>query len=48
MTATMVETFEQWAIVEIMGHKKFAGFVTEQTARRQPRDDRPTEFLRRR
>lgn len=24
-------TFSQWCIVEIMGHKKFAGFVTEQT-----------------
>lgn len=25
------ERFAQWAIVEIMGHKKFAGFVSEQT-----------------
>jgi hypothetical protein len=25
------KTFESWAIVEIMGHKKFAGFVTEQS-----------------
>jgi len=24
-----VEKFEQWCVVEIMGHKKFAGFVTE-------------------
>lgn len=29
MTAT-VEKFEEWAIVEIMGHKRFAGKVTEQ------------------
>lgn len=26
----MSESFEQWAILEIMGHNKFAGFVTEQ------------------
>lgn len=25
-----VEKFEQWCVVEIMGHKRFAGFVTEQ------------------
>ena len=25
-----VSKFEQWCVVEIMGHKKFAGFVTEQ------------------
>lgn len=30
MTIT-VEKFEQWCVVEIMGHKKFAGFVTEQS-----------------
>lgn len=30
MTDT-TEKFEQWAIVEIMGHRRFAGFVTEQT-----------------
>ncbi len=30
MTVT-VEKFEQWCVVEIMGHKKFAGFVTEQS-----------------
>jgi hypothetical protein len=24
-----VERFEQWAIVEVMGHRRFAGFVTE-------------------
>ena len=24
-------TFESWAIVEIMGHKRFAGLVTEQS-----------------
>lgn len=29
MNAT-VEKFEEWAVVEIMGHKKFAGKVTEQ------------------
>lgn len=23
--------FEQWAIVEVMGHRRFAGLVTEQT-----------------
>lgn len=28
---TTVEKFEQWCVVEIMGHKKFAGFVTEQS-----------------
>lgn len=27
---TTVEKFEEWAVVEIMGHKKFAGKVTEQ------------------
>ena len=29
----MVEksTFESWAIVEVMGHRQFAGLVTEQT-----------------
>jgi hypothetical protein len=25
-----VTKFEEWAVVEIMGHKRFAGFVTEQ------------------
>ena len=25
------ETFEQWSIVEIMGHQTYAGFVSEQT-----------------
>lgn len=25
------KSFDCWAIVEVMGHKKFAGFVTEQT-----------------
>lgn len=29
MTTTVVK-FETWAIVEIMGHKRFAGYVTEQ------------------
>lgn len=24
------KTFETWAIVEVMGHRQFAGFVTEQ------------------
>ena len=24
------KTFESWAIVEVMGHRQFAGFVTEQ------------------
>lgn len=28
--SSTVEKFEVWAIVEIMGHKKFAGYVTEQ------------------
>ena len=27
---TTVEKFAEWAIVEIMGHKRFAGHVTEQ------------------
>lgn len=26
-----VEKFEQWCVVEIMGHKRFAGLVTEQS-----------------
>jgi hypothetical protein len=26
----MIE-MEMWAVVEVMGHKRFAGFVTEQT-----------------
>jgi hypothetical protein len=25
-----IGSFEQWCVVEIMGHKKFAGLVTEQ------------------
>ena len=25
-----VKTFDEWAIVEVMGHKQFAGHVTEQ------------------
>ncbi len=29
--STTVEKFEQWCVVEIMGHKKFAGFVSEQS-----------------
>ena len=28
--STTVEKFEEWAVVEIMGHKRFAGKVTEQ------------------
>lgn len=28
---TTAATFETWAIVEVMGHRRFAGFVTEQT-----------------
>jgi hypothetical protein len=28
--STTLEKFEEWAIVEIMGHKRFAGRVTEQ------------------
>lgn len=27
----MIEKFEQWAILEIMGHNRFAGRVTEET-----------------
>lgn len=27
----MAETFKQWAIIEIMGHQRYAGFVTEQS-----------------
>ncbi len=27
--STTVEKFDEWAVVEIMGHKKFAGHVTE-------------------
>ena len=30
-TNTETKSFEQWCVVEIMGHKKFAGLVTEQT-----------------
>lgn len=26
-----IEKFETWAIVEVMGHNKFAGYVSEQT-----------------
>lgn len=26
-----VDKFEQWCVIEIMGHKRFAGFVTEQS-----------------
>ncbi len=26
-----VQKFEQWCVVEIMGHKRFAGFVSEET-----------------
>lgn len=26
----MSQSFEQWCIVEVMGHQKFAGLVTEQ------------------
>ena len=29
--STTVEKFEQWCVVEIMGYKKFAGFVSEQS-----------------
>ena len=29
MTQTVTK-FEEWAVVEIMGHKRFAGLVTEQ------------------
>lgn len=28
--STTVEKFDEWAVVEIMGHKRFAGKVTEQ------------------
>jgi hypothetical protein len=28
---TETKSFEQWCVVEIMGHKRFAGLVTEQT-----------------
>lgn len=28
---TSEQKFEIWAIVEVMGHKRFAGYVTEQT-----------------
>lgn len=30
MSQTTVSKFEEWAVVEIMGHKRFAGLVTEQ------------------
>ena len=30
MNAETQEKFDQWAIVEVMGHKKYAGRVTEQ------------------
>ncbi len=26
-----VKSFDQWGIVEVMGHKKYAGHITEQT-----------------
>lgn len=28
LTMNSVEKFEQWCVVEIMGHKRFAGLVT--------------------
>lgn len=28
---TETQKFEQWAIVEVMGHRRFAGMVSEQT-----------------
>lgn len=31
MSETETTKFEQWAIVEVMGHRRFAGLVTEQT-----------------
>lgn len=31
MTQTSVEKFDEWALVEVMGHKQFAGRVTEQS-----------------
>ena len=34
------EKFESWAIVEIMGHKKLAGYVGEQTIAGRERNDR--------
>lgn len=30
MTDQTERSFEQWCVVEIMGHRRFAGFVTEQ------------------
>lgn len=30
MSETTQQPFEQWAIVEIMGHQRYAGLVTEQ------------------
>lgn len=32
--STDLSKFEQWAVVEIMGHRRFAGFVSEQTVGR--------------
>lgn len=29
-TTTTLAKFEEWAVIEIMGHKRFAGFITEQ------------------
>lgn len=29
--STTVEKFAEWSIVEVMGHKRFAGYVTEQS-----------------
>lgn len=31
MPESTVAKFEQWCVVEIMGHRRFAGFVTEQS-----------------
>jgi hypothetical protein len=31
MSETETQKFEQWAIVEVMGHRRFAGMVSEQT-----------------
>lgn len=30
MTATETTTFKEWAILELMGHRRLAGLVTEQ------------------
>ncbi len=44
---TATETFEQWAIVELMGHVRVAGRVTEEEQGRHAKAPVKTEARRR-